>query len=351
MSIVSFAWRLRKKILKRWARNAFFPSTRVGMLRLCGFNIGDEVYIADDLIIVEELAERGNITIGHRVSIAPRVTLVTSSHPNRSRISAIRTGRPRAHRHRRRCVARRRLRHSARSSHRSGCGGGRKQCGGAGRLTSARRGGAAGPNRPRAYSRWRVAMIRIEAPASLRPSERYGLEVLIDLSRLLVAQSADCEVVRLTVMDRPSAGSAAADLSAQAALERLDGEVRIGLASLRAVAEVAGGAMEQRSTATDRHGRVPSAENPLVAAGQSRRPMVSLLAMELRRAVVAVAGRRPIRILAPVARPPSVGRAVDPRSRRGGLVGAVPAAPYAGAEHERLVGSGRPSRPGGKTQH
>jgi len=142
-------------------------------------------------------------------------------------------------------------------------------------------------------------MIRIEAPASLRPGERYGLEVLIDLSRLLVAQSADCEVVRLTVLDRPSAGSAAADLSAQAALERLDGEVRIGLASLRAVAEVAGGAMEQRSTATDRHGRVPSGENPLVAAGQSRRPVVSLLAMELRRAVIAVAGRRPLRILAP----------------------------------------------------
>jgi hypothetical protein len=142
-------------------------------------------------------------------------------------------------------------------------------------------------------------MIRIEAPASLGPAERYGLEVLIDLSRLLVAQSADCELVRLTVVDRPSAGSAAADLSAQAALERLNGEVRIGLASLRAVAEVAGGAMEQRSMATDRHGRVPSAENPLVAAGQSRRPVVSLLAMELRRAVIAVAGRRPVRILAP----------------------------------------------------
>lgn len=83
---MSFAWRLRKKILKRWARNAFFPSARVGMLRLCGFNIGDEVYIADDLLIVEELAERGNLTIGNRVSIAPRVTLVTSSHPNSSRI-------------------------------------------------------------------------------------------------------------------------------------------------------------------------------------------------------------------------------------------------------------------------
>jgi maltose O-acetyltransferase len=44
------------------------------------------VYIADDLLIVEELADRGNLTIGDRVSIAPRVTLVTSSHPNHSRI-------------------------------------------------------------------------------------------------------------------------------------------------------------------------------------------------------------------------------------------------------------------------
>ncbi|HEX5962722.1 MAG TPA: acyltransferase, partial [Gemmatimonadales bacterium] len=83
---MSFAWRLRKKILKRWARNAFFPAWRVRLLRACGFTIGRDVYIADDLLIVEELADRANIIIGDRVSIAPRVTLVTSSHPNRSRI-------------------------------------------------------------------------------------------------------------------------------------------------------------------------------------------------------------------------------------------------------------------------
>jgi acetyltransferase-like isoleucine patch superfamily enzyme len=83
---VSFAWRLRKKVLKRWARNAFFPGWRITLLRWCGFEIGKDVYIADDLIIVEELAERGNVTIGDRVSIAPRVTLVTSSHPNQSSI-------------------------------------------------------------------------------------------------------------------------------------------------------------------------------------------------------------------------------------------------------------------------
>ena len=83
---MSFAWRLRKKVLKRWARNAFFPGWRVVLLRYCGYTIGNDVYIADDLLIVEELADRGNITIGNRVSIAPRVTLVTSSHPNNSRI-------------------------------------------------------------------------------------------------------------------------------------------------------------------------------------------------------------------------------------------------------------------------
>ena len=83
---MSLLWRLRKKVLKRWARNAFFPAWRVRMLRWCGYRIGRDVYIADELIIAEELAERGNITIGDRASFAPRVTLVTSSHPNESRI-------------------------------------------------------------------------------------------------------------------------------------------------------------------------------------------------------------------------------------------------------------------------
>jgi hypothetical protein len=133
----------------------------------------------------------------------------------------------------------------------------------------------------------------------LRPAERYGLEVLLDLSRLLLTERAECDLVRLKVVERDSAGSAAADLSPKAALELGDGEVRITTAALRGVAEVAGGAIEQRSTATDRHGRVPAAENPLVAAGQSRRPVVSLLGVELRRAVLAVAGRRPVRLLAP----------------------------------------------------
>jgi maltose O-acetyltransferase len=81
-----FLWRLRKKILKRWARNAFFPAWRVQLLRWCGFKIGRDVYIADDIIVVEILEDRDNLFIGDRVSMAPRVTLVTASDPNDSRI-------------------------------------------------------------------------------------------------------------------------------------------------------------------------------------------------------------------------------------------------------------------------
>jgi galactoside O-acetyltransferase len=81
-----FFWRLKKKVFKRVARNCFFPGLRIVLLRACGFHIGESVYIADDLIIAEELEDRGNLTLGDRVSIAPRVTFVLSSHPNDSRI-------------------------------------------------------------------------------------------------------------------------------------------------------------------------------------------------------------------------------------------------------------------------
>lgn len=82
----SFARRLRKKILKRYVATTFFPRWRPQLLRWCGFTVGDDVYIADGLVVVEELSDENNLTIGDRVSIAPRVTLVTSSHPNNSRI-------------------------------------------------------------------------------------------------------------------------------------------------------------------------------------------------------------------------------------------------------------------------
>ena len=43
--------------------------------------------MGEDLIIVDEPSDRGMVTIGYRVAISPRVTLVVSSRPNFSRIA------------------------------------------------------------------------------------------------------------------------------------------------------------------------------------------------------------------------------------------------------------------------
>jgi maltose O-acetyltransferase len=78
--------KLYKKILKTCAKNIIWYKWRNSLLRMCGFSIGKDVYIAEGLIIVEELSDRDHLIIGDRASFAPNVILVTSSHPNDSRI-------------------------------------------------------------------------------------------------------------------------------------------------------------------------------------------------------------------------------------------------------------------------
>jgi acetyltransferase-like isoleucine patch superfamily enzyme len=87
--LARFFRRARKKLAKRIARNAFFPGMRAPLLRWAGYTIGADVYIADGLTIVDELADVGTVSIGDRASLAPNVTIVASSHPNRSRIRAV----------------------------------------------------------------------------------------------------------------------------------------------------------------------------------------------------------------------------------------------------------------------
>lgn len=76
---------LKKKILKPLAR--FIPNSklRVFFFKLCGYYIGRDVFIGEDLIISDNIHDK-NVIIGDRVAIAPRVTLITSSGPNKSRI-------------------------------------------------------------------------------------------------------------------------------------------------------------------------------------------------------------------------------------------------------------------------
>ena len=53
---------------------------------MAGYEIGQQVYIGEDLIIIDELDDKGRVRIGNRVAIAERVTLVISSNANFSKI-------------------------------------------------------------------------------------------------------------------------------------------------------------------------------------------------------------------------------------------------------------------------
>jgi acetyltransferase-like isoleucine patch superfamily enzyme len=78
---------LIKRILKVLIKIIPVYQIRASMLRWCGYTVGRDVYIGEDLLIIDEPNDRGMVNIGDRVAISPRVTLVISSRPNFSRIA------------------------------------------------------------------------------------------------------------------------------------------------------------------------------------------------------------------------------------------------------------------------
>ena len=79
-------WKIYKRHLKFLAKRIPSSSMRCQLLRMAGFIIGQQVYIGEDLIIIDDLSDKGRVTIGDRVAIAERVTLIISSNPNSSKI-------------------------------------------------------------------------------------------------------------------------------------------------------------------------------------------------------------------------------------------------------------------------
>ena len=144
-------------------------------------------------------------------------------------------------------------------------------------------------------------MIRIAtAVQRLRADERFGLEVLLDLSRLLPVDDSAADVVALELDDTPGAGEDFDTfLAGHDPVTTEEGALRLPRWSLRHVAAVAGAEVEQRSPQRDRFDRVPATANPLVAARREREPVVSRLAAALRAAARRAAGRRAVRYLAP----------------------------------------------------
>lgn len=80
-------FKVRKKFLKLLAKQLPSSSLRIRLLRKCNYTIGDQTYVGEDLIIIDDLdSPESFVSIGNRVAIAPRVTLVIVTRPNQSRI-------------------------------------------------------------------------------------------------------------------------------------------------------------------------------------------------------------------------------------------------------------------------
>ena len=82
-------WKIYKRILKLLVK--YFPAYQIrrNLLRAAGYTVGKNVYVGEDLIIIDELDDKGYLRLGNRVSLAERVTLIISSRPNFSRFSDI----------------------------------------------------------------------------------------------------------------------------------------------------------------------------------------------------------------------------------------------------------------------
>lgn len=133
-------------------------------------------------------------------------------------------------------------------------------------------------------------MLRLSpAAAGLEPGMRFALDVLIDLSLVLVIDDPDVDVVTLDVDPSPNASTVSLS----------DGKVTVGYPLLARVLAAAGAGEESRSSARDRYGRVPSSANPLVEASAERRPGINEAAQALLGKIRDAAGRRCFRTVAP----------------------------------------------------
>ena len=142
-----------------------------------------------------------------------------------------------------------------------------------------------------------LALITPDPPLSR--AEQFGLDVLVDCSRLLRAGTEIRAAVELHVVQSAAPMSLARGRARTWGIERQSGRIDVPRALLQFVTDIAGGGVEQRSTVMDRHNRVPASANPLVIDGSEREPVVQHIARCLRDAVLAVRDRRPIRLVAP----------------------------------------------------
>jgi len=72
-------------VLMEFAKKRISYKIRIEIYKLLGMRIGENVYIGPGLEIIDQTLSN-LVTLGERVTISPRVTLVVSSSPNKSKL-------------------------------------------------------------------------------------------------------------------------------------------------------------------------------------------------------------------------------------------------------------------------
>ncbi|MEP6574650.1 MAG: hypothetical protein ABJD11_18260, partial [Gemmatimonadota bacterium] len=122
---------------------------------------------------------------------------------------------------------------------------------------------------------------------------------LLDLSRVLLVEDPEAPVVSLGRSDAPPAATLLAAAETGWGISTIDGQVQLPVWALNWIADLAGAGLEQGAVTVDPFERTPATENPLVASGLTRRPVVQEAARELRAAIGTAAGQRPAYFLPP----------------------------------------------------
>lgn len=86
MNIISFFSRVKYCLIYKIGVHFPYFKIRVSSLRALGYEVGEETYFADDLIVTMGYLNRGTLKLGKRVAIGPRCVLVLAAHANNSKI-------------------------------------------------------------------------------------------------------------------------------------------------------------------------------------------------------------------------------------------------------------------------
>ena len=88
MTIQNFSTRCRNAFLYKVMQRMPYNKIRIWALRKQGFSVGNNVYLPSDIKIAHNFVyKQGELAIGDRVSIAPGVIIILSSHSNFSSAS------------------------------------------------------------------------------------------------------------------------------------------------------------------------------------------------------------------------------------------------------------------------